>query len=272
MPIPTTKNAAKHKALFGFGRDGAHPVDVSRLSQWHRHPQGQLIYIAAGHFHIRTDFGAWLLPPRRAVWIPPNLMHWGELKGVRTGSNILLAPQYCETLPERPHVLTVGVLLEALIQRVAGWRTEVAASDEEARVVAVLIDEIRAARHEPLHLPMPTDKRLLKMTELVLSEPGREHSLETLSAMAGLSTRTARRLFAASVGMTLSDWRRQARLMRAVELLAEGVSVSSVADVLGYASPSNFIAMFRTAFGVTPGRYVGTAKPDAKDADDADDR
>lgn len=256
MPSRNTKNAASREDLPGPFDDVMFPGANARLGKWHQHPQGQLIYIAAGHFHIRTEFGAWLLPPGRAVWIPPDLMHWGELKGVKTWSNILLAPKYCRTLPDRPQILSVGALLEALIQRVAQWHRDVAGSPEEARVMAVLVDEIRAARHEPLHLPMPADKRLLKMTELVLSEPGREHSLETLSSMAGLSTRTARRLFATSLGMTLSEWRQQARLMRAVEMLSEGASVSVVADALGYASPSNFIAMFRAALGVTPGKYV----------------
>ncbi|MGR9579038.1 AraC family transcriptional regulator [Pandoraea sputorum] len=260
MPRSLGKIVHEHETLAGFGVDDTRPESIRRLSRWHRHAQGQLIYIGAGHFHIRTDFGAWLLPPQRAVWIPPDLMHWGELKGVKTGANILLAPAYCETLPERPQVLSVGPLFEALIQRVAGWRADVVTSPEEARVMAVLIDEIRAARHEPLHLPMPSDKRLLKMTALVLNEPGREHSLEALSSMAGLSTRTARRLFAASVGMTLSEWRQQARLMRAVEMLSEGEAVSVIADVLGYASPSNFIAMFRSVFGVTPGKYVASAR------------
>ncbi|MDR3399102.1 MAG: helix-turn-helix transcriptional regulator [Pandoraea sp.] len=242
--------------------DATRLTTPNRLTDWHQHPQGQLIYISAGHFHIRTELGAWLLPPKRAVWIPPDLMHRGELRGVKTGSNILLAPDDCRTLPDLPQVLSVGALLEAVIQRVAQWERGARRSPEETRVLAVLIDEIRAARHEPLHLPMPSDRRLLKMTTLVLSELGREHSLETLASMAGLSTRTARRLFMTSVGMTLSEWRQQARLMRAVEMLAQGESVSIVADALGYASPSNFIAMFRTALGVTPGKYVQSGKTD----------
>ena len=32
-------------------------------------------------------------------------------------------------------------------------------------------------------------------------------------------------------------------------------AVATVADALGYASPSGFIAMFRRAFGASPGRY-----------------
>ena len=230
---------------------------------FHRHPEGQLIFIVTGRLQIRTEIGAWLLPPRRAIWIPPDLMHTGDLGGVKAWSHILLPPRRCRLLPELPQVLAVGSLLEALIQRVAPWDHTVARTPEEARVVSVLIDELRAAQHEPLHLPIPDDKRLLKMVNVVLADLSREHSLEALSSMAGRSARTARRLFSASLGISLAEWRQQALLLRAIDLLAQGESVSAVADALGYASPSNFIAMFRIAFGVTPGRYVKTGGQDA---------
>ena len=50
--------------------------------------------------------------------------------------------------------------------------------------------------------------------------------------------------------------RQQARLLRALELLAEDRPVTSIALDLGYESPSAFIAMFRRAVGSTPGRYL----------------
>ena len=55
---------------------------------------------------------------------------------------------------------------------------------------------------------------------LLLSACRREHSLEALSSMAGLSARTARRLFSVSLGISLAEWRQQALLLRAVYLLA----------------------------------------------------
>jgi AraC-like DNA-binding protein len=40
-----------------------------------------------------------------------------------------------------------------------------------------------------------------------------------------------------------------------VEWLSLGVPVGEVSDRLGYEGPSAFVAGFRKAFGVTPGRY-----------------
>ena len=45
--------------------------------------------------------------------------------------------------------------------------------------------------------------------------------------------------------MSFRTWRQQLRLQKALELLAEGRPVTSVAIDLGYESPSAFIAMFR---------------------------
>jgi len=48
------------------------------------------------------------------------------------------------------------------------------------------------------------------------------------------------------------------RLMRALELLAAGSSVTDVALSVGYASPSAFVARFRQVLGSTPGRYYAS--------------
>lgn len=55
--------------------------------------------------------------------------------------------------------------------------------------------------------------------------------------------------------MSFAEWRQQARLVHSLEKLAQGDTVGNVADALGYATASNFIAMFRRAFGETPARY-----------------
>ena len=59
--------------------------------------------------------------------------------------------------------------------------------------------------------------------------------------------------------MTGSDfefWRRQARLMKAVELLVTGHSVKEVAFSLGYRQPTAFVEMFRGILGTTPGSWI----------------
>jgi AraC-like DNA-binding protein len=55
--------------------------------------------------------------------------------------------------------------------------------------------------------------------------------------------------------MTFGKWRQQLRLLRAVELIANGEKVISAALDAGYANPSAFTAMFRRQLGMTPSQY-----------------
>ena len=62
--------------------------------------------------------------------------------------------------------------------------------------------------------------------------------------------------FAASgTGLTIGGWRQRQRLLRALELLAQGTAVTSVALAVGYRTPSAFTAMFHEQLGTTPTRY-----------------
>ena len=79
--------------------------------------------------------------------------------------------------------------------------------------------------------------------------------LDTVARKVGASRRTIERHVRAATGMSLGDWRHRARMLRALELLAAGTAVSSVAVTVGYSTPSAFVAAFRTHFGRTPGRF-----------------
>ena len=54
------------------------------------------------------------------------------------------------------------------------------------------------------------------------------------------------------MGLTFELWRRQARLLKAIELLAGGTSVKEVAFEIGYEGSSTFVEMFRKTMGATP--------------------
>jgi AraC-like DNA-binding protein len=55
--------------------------------------------------------------------------------------------------------------------------------------------------------------------------------------------------------MPIARWRRQLRLFQALQFLGAGHSVTEVANLVGYATPSAFTAMFRAELGETPARY-----------------
>lgn len=230
----------------------------TREYDWHSHIGGHLFCIDSGLLHIQTRRGAWLLPPHRAGWIPPGLEHRARISGVVSGWAVLISPSAAVRLPTEPCVMGVTNLLAALVERAMQWELGQTLTDEDRRLAMVLLDEVERAPVERLGLPMPVDVRAERIAQSVMARFDTHTPLETLSSEAGLSARTARRVFQAETGMSFVQWRQQARLVMALELLARGDPVAAVADALGYATPSNFIAMFRRAFGEPPARYFRT--------------
>ena len=122
------------------------------------------------------------------------------------------------------------------------------------RLIRVLLDQLPNLPSVPSYLPYPTDSRLLKLVSALQRDPSDARSLDALSAATGMTCRTAARLFNAETGLTFGQWRTQLRLMNAVAKLAAGGSVSQVAADVGYEDVSAFIAVYKRAFGHTPGK------------------
>ena len=58
----------------------------------------------------------------------------------------------------------------------------------------------------------------------------------------------------AETGLTFGQWRERLRMQAAMPLLADGLTVETVARRTGYASASSFVAAFHRVVGVTPSR------------------
>ncbi|WP_426701584.1 AraC family transcriptional regulator [Rhodanobacter sp. Col0626] len=227
----------------------------TRIYEWHSHQRGQFYCIESGLVHVHTTHGSWMLPPYRGSWMPPGEMHRVSISGPMTGWGVFIAPRASHCLPDHPCVIGVSELMRALVRHASAWSWETQLNEEQERILAVLLDEMRRAPRESLYLPMPSDRRLLRIAQAVLEQPQDNRNLEDWAAWAGLSARSLSRLFRAETALSFAQWRQQARLSRALEQLAEGEPVATVADAMGYASVSAFVAMFRRSFGQSPGRY-----------------
>ncbi|WP_420994157.1 AraC family transcriptional regulator [Cupriavidus sp. 30B13] len=247
-------------AMRGSDQDGNAFRLGTRELGWHRHLRGQLFCIDNGLVHVRTRHGSWLLPAQRAGWMPPGEMHRISISGVLSGWNVWIAPSAAreQDLPPLPCVFGISEVMRALIGRAASWPAPHAPDAAQQRIIAVLLDEIRQAPREPLHLPLPVDRRARRISSAILEHPDDHRSLAEWAGWAGVSPRTLSRLFLGETGLSFANWRQQARLTHALERLARGEAVAQVAEALGYATPSNFIAMFRRAFGDSPARYFAS--------------
>lgn len=221
----------------------------------HRHRSAQLIHAVTGVMTVTTRDGTWVVPPLRAVFVPPGVAHSIRMTGDVAMRTVYVARPLADTLPRACCVVAVTPLLRELIVRATSFPKRWAADSSEARVAALIVDEMRAARVAPLQLRSPRDARALRVTRALQANPGDARSLAQWAQSAGASSRTLARVFQSETGLSFGAWRQQLRLLRALERIAAGDAVTTVALELGYESPSSFIAMFRKALGVSPGRY-----------------
>lgn len=261
------KNAANRTTALEPARiveveDAPRPV-IARVTEYpdghhitaHWHPRAQLLYARAGVMTVGSADGHWVVPPRRALWVPARAVHEVRASGRLEMRSLYLDPAALPAMPPGCTVVTVTPLLRELILAAAALPTLYPLGGRDERLMALILDEIRELPTAPLHLPEPADTRLKRIAEALRTDPADDRSLLEWGHELGASARTLARRFQAETAMGFRDWRQQARLLAALVRLASGTPVTGVAYDLGYDSPSAFIAMFRRQLGVTPSRY-----------------
>lgn len=220
----------------------------------HQHARGQLLGAYQGLLTVYAGDQQWVVPSMHAVWIPPNQPHGLHSHGPYSGYSAYLSPAACAGLPTAPCLLHASALLVAAVDRAASWED---GAPETARrhIEALIRDEVRTLPRTGAALILPQEPRLRRLALALSDQPSDTRQLDAWAKMIGMAPRTLARRFQAETGMTLGAWRQHARLMRAQEMLAANVPVTTVALDLGYDNVSAFIAMFKRELGVTPGRY-----------------
>ena len=242
----------------------SHPVAVLSLdldsfeSAPHTHPQAQLIYAISGVVTVTTDEGTWVVPPNRAVWMPAGVKH--DAKSHRAVQfRTLLIDQADLALPDVCRVVEVTPLLRELILRLAVLEETPEGEDFRASLTHLLRLELSFLPVEPLSLPAPRHAGLARFCERVRMDLAHTVSLEDAAEALYMSRSSFMRLFQRETGLSFAHWLKQARLLEALSLLAEGRPVLDVALTCGYESPSAFSAMFRRSLGRSPSAYFAGA-------------
>ncbi|MCY1356734.1 HTH-type transcriptional regulator NimR [compost metagenome] len=228
--------------------DGAHVEP-------HAHEEAQFLYAASGLMRVVTGRGAWVIPPTRAVWIPPRTEHQIHMSGQVRMRTLFIPAHACPAALDECCVLAVTPLLRELILRGIRLQQE---NDERSQplVEQLILLEIAALEHLPLALPMPADRRLQVICRTLLKAPEHPYTLEDWGQQVGASPRTLARLFRQELDMSFQEWRQQLRLTEALPRLLAGASVQEVAQSLGYGSSRAFSAMFRRLLGENPREYL----------------
>lgn len=237
----------------------ARDLPPSHEIDWHSHPRYQLVYAARGVMTVDTREATWVVPPQRAVWMPPAVEHRLKASGAVELRSLYVRHEAAARMPQTCEVLEVTPLLRELILRATQLPLEYEVRGPAGRVMRLLLDELAQLPRLPYHLPMPNVAPLAAICRKLLDAPDEAATLAELAARSATSARTLARHFRRRTGMSFAEWRRRARLLRALAWIAEGRPIVKVALELGYDSPSAFSAMFRRELGAPPTQFRSAA-------------
>jgi AraC-like DNA-binding protein/quercetin dioxygenase-like cupin family protein len=222
----------------------------------HRHDRAQLLAVTSGSIAVMAEGSAFVAPPERGVWVPANTVHQSHHLTSTRLRTLYVATNAAYGLPTRTTVIPINPLMRELMTAIVARPRDYDEKGSDGRLVAVLLDQVAASRALPLNLSIPQSEILLGLANRILDLPADVSDLRSIALSVKMSPRTLERQFKAETGLSLRSFRRQAKLFKALELLSAKMPISEISDVLGFGEPSAFIAMFKAAFGITPGKYL----------------
>jgi AraC-like DNA-binding protein/quercetin dioxygenase-like cupin family protein len=223
---------------------------------FHCHRRAQLIYASRGVITVATRNAAFVVPPQRAVWMPARVEHRINAHRAVAMRSLYVEPEMALHTPAAACVLQVSPLLRELILSMVAQGNNYAPDSPQQRLMQVILDQLPTHSEAALTLPMPDDSRLLQIARGLIQNPADKRGLSEWAQTVGASKRTLNRRFQDETNMSFQDWRQQCRLLRGLEMLVAGDSVTRVALELGYEHSSAFIVMFKRCLGSTPRRYL----------------
>lgn len=232
------------------------------ITGWHCHDVHQIEYALHGLVEVETDAAHYLLPPQQAAWIPAGLRHQAVMNPDVKTLAVMFEPDLIPGRSERARIIAVSPLIREMmlyalrwpIERSRGSDIDEAIPDGFFRTLAHLVAE--ALDHEaPLSLPT-SEHPIVAAAMAYTKEHLDSATAAQVSREVAVSERTLRRLFQDNIGLSWRTYLLNARMMRAMALLAEpGQSVQATATAVGFESLSAFTRCFTQFSGESPSGY-----------------
>ncbi|SEF61430.1 AraC family transcriptional regulator [Marinobacterium lutimaris] len=221
----------------------------------HTHAWGEFVYSFSGVMEVCVEGKTYLAPPRYGLWLPANQEHQGLSRYGSVHGSLYISGELMHSFPDQPCALHVSPLVCALLSHLREHPITPPYSDQQARMLRVLVDQLSSSAPLDTYLPTSQDPMLAPVLALLERQPGDNRPLDQLAALSHTTERTLMRRARRELGMSIADWKQRLRLVKAMPRLEAGEKVESVALGLGYSSASAFIAMFKRHIGVTPDEF-----------------
>jgi AraC-like DNA-binding protein/quercetin dioxygenase-like cupin family protein len=225
--------------------------DAGGQEDMHAHPWPQFLYAQTGALRASIEGRFWTLPTRRGLWIPAHTPHCLSMSSRLQLRTLYMLPQ-AEDAPQGACVVPVSGLLHEAILRVCAQGVLDDRVDIDCCLATIVRAEITFRDPGSFILLQPEDMRARRLAHFFFDATCVGIPLDTLCQRAGLSRRTAERVFQGECGLSPAQWRRFAGLSEGLVSIAGGATIDQAALAAGYQSRSAFSEAFSRAFGFPP--------------------
>jgi len=222
----------------------------------HRHDRAQLIHSLVGNLVVEVEEQAFLLTPETALWIPAGVEHAVFTNDSVHYCSVYISTQLTMDLPAQVHRVYMRPLLQQLAISAAEFSQIKELTQQQTRLIEVLVDQIYSIEPCELVLPLPRDRRLSLVIPRLIAQPSLKDDLVSIAQEASISVRTVERIFKKETGFSYKQWQQRLILLRAITLLKKGTPVKTIAIELAYQTSSAFIAMFKRLMKLSPSQYL----------------
>src|SRR5258708_6501367 len=166
----------------------------------HIHRRGQLLHAVSGVMRVETAEFAWILPPARALWLPPQKPHSVTMRSHVEMRTVYIDPSACEALPQQPVLVEISGLLRELILALLEEPVDYSERGRGGIIAQLILTELARLRERRLDVPMPRDARALRVARALLDNSSIDFGLDRWANEAGASRRTLARIFRSETG------------------------------------------------------------------------
>ena len=230
-------------------------VQADTVYPRHLHHWGEFVYSFSGVMQIELAHQHYLAPPQYGVWLPPRTEHIAFNRHAATHCSLYVDAALCQALPTVTCALTVSPFMRALLDELGRKPPAVVGTQQEQRLLQVLVDQLEQADCTGTYLPASDDPLLRPVLLALQANPGDSRTIAEFAAFSHTTERTLMRRCQRDLGMSFVEWRQRLKVLASLARLDRGETVESIGLDLGYSSASAFISMFRRLMGTTPDEY-----------------
>ncbi len=261
-----------------------HITDQSdKTFDFHYHEFDKIVFMLSGDVTYTIEGNTYHLRPGDITLVRHNEIHRPEINpdSVYDRYILYIAPNYIsKQTDEEPslsncfhlaserneHVLSAdSERLEKITDLLSELETALRSEKYGAKLycsalfvqLMILINRITFSKRPHLVRSEPKDERIVAVIRFINDNLTEDMSIERISKKFFISRYHLMRIFRDSTGETIHSYIRKKRLLKAAELLRQGVPVVKASEECGFAEYSTFLRAFRTQFGKSPSKLTG---------------